>query len=141
MTGKSDTKDKAFVRYTMTTKLLQRLYNEKPWQKDSAIQQINGYHSNAANFTSRMSNTEMENRSEAILKDQIEKLGPLDHILLENLQDIRSIHFSTVEFNLYEKYICAPIIFSQFDMAMVQSAFFSSILCFPEMYGVQDVSK
>ena len=59
MTGKSDTKDKAFVRYTMTTKLLQRLYDEKPWQKGSAIQQINGYHSNAASFISRMSKTEM----------------------------------------------------------------------------------
>ena len=54
LTGKSETKDKAFVRYTKTGVFIQRLHDEKPWEKNSAAQTINGYHSNAANLTTKM---------------------------------------------------------------------------------------
>ena len=141
MTGKSETRDKAFVRYTMTTTFLQRLHDEKPWEKNSAVQTINGYHSNAANLTSKMSQTEMKHASETVLENQIKELKPLDYILLENLGEIRETHFTNTKFTIYEKYTSAQIIFSQFSMAMVQSAFFGSMLLFPEIYGTLGVPE
>ena len=141
MTGKSETKDKAFKRYAMTGNFIQRLHEEKPWNKKSAVQNINRYHSNAASFLSKLSKMEMKIKSEAILDKQVQELEPLDHILLENLEEIRNTHFFNVKFSMHERYLNDPMIFSQFSMAMVQSAFIGSIVTYPEMFGVLDVSK
>ena len=83
----------------------------------------------------------MKDASVTILGNQIKKMNALDHTLLKNLQEIKEKHFSNTKFTIFEKYTSAPIIFSQFDMAMVQSAFFGSMLTFPEMYGTSEVSK
>lgn len=110
-------------------------------EKGSVVEQINGYHSSASKSNSKMSLPEMKSKSDAILQAQIDKLEPLDHILLENLQEIRNIHFTNVKFKFYEKYVNSSIIFSQLDMALVQSAFFSNLITFPELYGGVGVSK
>ena len=141
MTGKSETREKAFSRYVQTGIFLHRLHNEKPWEKSSAVQIINGYHSSASNLTSKMSLYEMKDLSETTLEKQIMQLNSLDYILLENLSEIREKHFYNTEFTIYKKYTSASIIFSQFDMAMVQSAFFGSMLNFPELYGGLQISE
>merc|ERR1711963_289085 len=41
-------------------------------------------------------------------------------------------------FSIYDQYLKSDVIFSQFDMAMVQIAFFASVVVFPQKYGVPE---
>ena len=58
LTKKSETKKKAFVRYTMTGYYMERLYTELPWERSSAVQQVNAYHYNAFDLVKNISKTE-----------------------------------------------------------------------------------
>ena len=83
-------------------------------------------------------------KSEKIISQQetdIEKLELLDYVILNNLKCIKENEFPDVKFEYFEKYLNAEDVFTQFDMAMVQSAFFASLAVFPQLYGVENVSK
>ena len=51
---------------------------------------------------------------------------------MRNLKYYREEVFGSQTFSIYQKYMTSDVIFSQFDMAMVQSAFFASVVVFPE---------
>ena len=74
-------------------------------------------------------------------KNDIEKLEHLDYVILNNLKHIKENEFGDVKFEFFEKYLNAKDVFTQFDMAMVQSAFFASLAVFPKLYGVETVPK
>lgn len=142
MTQRSENVQKAFVRYSMTGFYIERLYEELPWEEQSAIRTINGYHSGALKKIQQQPWTALKSKADEILKRQEEKvttLEHLDHVLLENLKLIRQSN--AFDFSAYDKYRNADIIFSQFDMAMVQSAFFASLVTFPHLFGLLDVPK
>jgi len=46
--------------------------------------------------------------------------------------------FNAKSFPVYDQYLKSDMIFSQFDMAMVQVAFFASVVVFPQKYGVPE---
>ena len=60
---------------------------------------------------------------------------------MASLQEIKAKHFAGVKFLAYEKYIQSEVTFSQFDMAMVQAAFFASLLTFPREFGLENVPR
>ena len=55
-------------------------------------------------------------------------------VLMINLQKV-SDEMCESEFDYFNKYVDSKLVFSNFDMALVQSAFFASIITFPEQYG------
>ena len=65
----------------------------------------------------------------------------MDYVILNNLKCIKENEFPDVKFEYFEKYLNAKDVFTQFDMAMVQSAFFASLAVFPQLYGVENVPK
>ena len=71
----------------------------------------------------------------------IAKLEHLDYVLLNNFKHIKENDFQEIKFEFFEKYVNAKDVFTQFDMAMVQSAFFASLVVFPKLYGVETVPK
>ena len=75
------------------------------------------------------------------LDESIKKLEPLDRIILDNLREIQETHFFGADFSAYDKYLKARVKFSQVDMAMVQAAFFASVVTFPHMYGLSKVPR
>ena len=58
--------------------------------------------------------------------------------MLENLQKIKQMHFQNVDFEAFATFVNSNVFFSQFDMALVQSAFFAGIITFPNIYGLQN---
>ena len=65
----------------------------------------------------------------------------MDYVLLNNFKHIKENEFQEIKFEFFEKYVNAKDVFTQFDMAMVQSAFFASLVVFPKLYGVETVPK
>ena len=81
-------------------------------------------------------------KAEEVLGDAVDKtLEPLDYILLENLRQIREDEFNGAKFDAYEKYVKSETLFSQFDMAMVQGAFFAGLVAYPKSFGVANASR
>ena len=50
---------------------------------------------------------------------------------LEGIKDFRTRVFKDTRFVIYDKYMESDVVFSQFDMALVQIAFFASVVVFP----------
>ena len=50
---------------------------------------------------------------------------------MSNIEELRNTRFKDHEFPIYEEYTNTDVIFSQLDMALVQIAFFASIIIFP----------
>ena len=71
----------------------------------------------------------------------VKNLEKLDYLVLNNLQELQKTHFKDVKYHFYQKYIEAKEVFTQFDMAMVQSAFFASLVVFPKIWGVESVPR
>ena len=61
--------------------------------------------------------------------------------MLQNLQRIKQMHFQNVDFEAFATFVNSDVFFSQFDMALVQCAFFAGIITFPHMYGLQNKPK
>lgn len=142
MTQKSENVEKAFVRYSLTGLYITKLYEELPWDKKSAIQTINGYHKNASNLVYKMPWSKLKSKADEIIQGQdkdVKTLEPLDYVLLEALNSVKTS--SQINWSAYDKYIKAEILFSQFDMAMVQCAFFAGLIVFPKMYGIENVPR
>ncbi len=79
---------------------------------------------------------------EEMLGDNVEKsMSYLDFVLLTNLERIRETEFKGVKFDAFEKYVKSETLFSQVDMAMVQSAFFAGIVAYPQHFGVANASR
>ena len=76
-----------------------------------------------------------------ILPEKDLKLVKLDYVMLENIQRIKKTKFQDVNFQAYETFVNSELFFTQFDMALVQSAFFASLITFPKEYGLQDKPK
>lgn len=128
----------------MTGYYIEKLYEELPWEDQSAIRTINGYHSGALKKIQQQPWTALKSKADEILKKQDEKITTLEHldyVLLENLKKIRQDNTLGIDFSAYDKYRNADIIFSQLDMAMVQSAFFASLVMFPHLFGLMEVPK
>lgn len=145
----------------MTGNYIQKLYEELPWEKNSSVQQVNSYHSESAKQVRQLSRCELRrldikfavstktlseipscNIRQAIkimetLPEEITAMEALDLILLQNLKVLKESDFHGVQFPVYERYCMSEVLFSQFDMAMVQSAFFASIVIFPDSLGVK----
>ncbi len=60
LTKRSETVEKAYLRYSMTGYYIQKLYQELPWDKKSAIQQVNAYHSNASMLSRRQDRSSLK---------------------------------------------------------------------------------
>ena len=56
----------------------------------------------------------------------------LDQVLLTGIEAVKKDKFSLKSFPIFEQYMKCDVIFSQFDMAMVQVAFFASVVVFPQ---------
>ena len=60
LTERSENPSKAYVRYSMTGFYLDRLYQDKPWQTKTSVQNVNGFHSAAAKKFRKMNVPELE---------------------------------------------------------------------------------
>jgi hypothetical protein len=140
----------------MTGNYIQKLYEELPWEKNSSIQQVNSYHSESAKQVRQLSRCELRRldikfavstktlseipscnirQAIKIMETLPEEITAM--ILLQNLKVLKESDFHGVQFPVYERYCMSEVLFSQFDMAMVQSAFFASIVIFPDSLGVK----
>ena len=52
--------------------------------------------------------------------------------LLSNIEELKSNQYKDMEFEVYHEYMESDLIFSQTDMALVQIAFFASVIMFPK---------
>ena len=107
-----------------------------PWEDDHVFKMVNGYHNNAAQKFREM--TREERRSKAVEKitqlspeDKYPNNEPLDEAFLVAVKDFRDRVFADTNFPIYDRYIDSDVVFSQFDMALVQIAFFASVVVFP----------
>jgi hypothetical protein len=140
----------------MTGNYIQKLYEELPWEKNSSIQQVNSYHSESAKQVRQLSRCELRRldikfavstktlseipscnirQAIKIMETLPEEITAM--ILLQNLKVLKESDFHGVQFPVYERYCKYEVLFSQFDMAMVQSAFLTSIVIFPDNLGVK----
>lgn len=144
LTRRSETVEKAFVRYSMTGHFIQRIYQELPWEEDGAVQKINAYHSSAAKKMRQRTKDQLKQEAQEVLDNlpkEDTKLSHLDRVLLRNVKLLRETTFAGLSFDLYNLYINSTSAFSHFDMAMVQSAFFASIVTFPGHNGVRNATR
>ena len=71
----------------------------------------------------------------------VKDLNRLDEIILKNLSRLAETDFKDVKYDFYDQFINGSNhVFSQVDIAMVQSAFFASLVIFPRAWGVSKVA-
>lgn len=138
LTQKSETKKKAFFRYIDTGYYMSRfLQGPAPWENDNIFHIVNQYHSKAAEMARKMT----KNQRHQAAKDKLEQLKAEDKIplndefdqaLMSDLEYYKTRVFQSTSFPIFDKYMRSDVIFSQFDMAMVQIAFFASVVIFPQ---------
>ena len=51
---------------------------------------------------------------------------------MSNIEELKSNQYKDMEFEVYHEYMESDLIFSQTDMALVQIAFFASVIMFPK---------
>merc|ERR1711997_365239 len=93
---------------------------------------VNSYHLQAAEKFRYMSKKDrhiaaIEKLSQLSHADNFTDLNEdLDPVLLKGLKSIKEDQFQFKTYPIYDKYMETNLLFSQFDMAMVQVAFFAS---------------
>ena len=63
----------------------------------------------------------------------------IDRALLKSIKDYKNQNVQ--HYPIYERYMRSDVAFSQFDMAMVQTAFFASLVGFPNHFGAGSCSR
>ena len=114
------------------------LQGPPPWENTHLYHLVNSYHLQAAEKFRYMSKKDrhiaaIEKLSQLSHEDNFTDLNEdLDPVLLKGLKSIKEDQFQFKTYPMYDKYMESNLLFSQFDMAMVQVAFFASIVIFPQ---------
>ena len=136
----SNKKRAAMMRYFETGKhIYGRWYAGKPWEQDSCAAQslriVNKMHKHVADKI-KADIDDLEEKVDSEFADsQVE--GEQAIILREELADIKKNYDIPEE---YFSYMGCKQTFSQFDMSLVQAAFFAAVLIYPEHYGSRTAS-
>lgn len=143
LTERSETVKKARWRYIDTSYYMTQWYRgPAPWENASYWNMVNTYHKQAANKLCEMTKEQRSSRAQEVVEnlnpDEKMQINDLDKALLNNLRHIRENGIQT--FPVYERYMKSHLLFSQFDMALVQMAFFASIIVFPRQFGADGCS-
>jgi len=135
LTKQSETKEKAFLRYSRAEAIMQKLYTELPWEKSSAVQRINSAHSHALKKVQNLSKQEAKRKTMDLIEslpEETKQMESLDLVLLQNLKDIKTNELMDINFDAYFAHEESDVFFSQFDIAMGQYAFFGHLVMCPE---------
>ena len=108
-----------------------------PWlaATDAArsLQAVNSMHGRVADAAAALSLDEFDRRVEATFGDEKE-LEPQAQILFQDLARLRASFPLSPE---YYVFVRNPLKFTQFDMVLVQCAFFAATILYPNHYGCQ----
>ena len=131
----------ALMRYMQTGKhIYGRWYaGGNPWEKEShaaeSLKLVNSMHKHVADMI-RADHENFDSKVESEFVDcQVE--GKQADILREELSELKKNYPMYEE---YDAYISSTQSFSQFDMTLVQAAFFAAVLIYPEHYGAKSAS-
>eukprot|EP00088_Acartia_fossae_P027484 TRINITY_DN2823_c0_g1_i1.p1 TRINITY_DN2823_c0_g1~~TRINITY_DN2823_c0_g1_i1.p1 ORF type:complete len:369 (-),score=34.71 TRINITY_DN2823_c0_g1_i1:122-1228(-) len=139
--GETNAKRRALYRYRDTgMHIFVKWYQSKPWLPDSeaaaSFKIVNAMHAHIANKIRAVGD---EYRS--ILESKYEDPGEQEQIDVLH-RDLENLREQVGELpSEYEKFVNNPIVFTQFDMGLVQSSFFGGPLLFPDWYGCSRASE
>jgi len=137
----SGNKRAAILRYMDTGKhIYGKWYEGKPWLEEScaakSLKIVNQMHKRVADMIlSAGSDFETKVQSE-FLQDHV--VGDQANILRDELEKLKQSNTTPEE---YYVYVNSGKSFSQFDMTLVQAAFFAAVLVYPEHYGGTNATK
>jgi len=117
-----------------------------PWEDNSYYKTVNGYHNEALQKFRHMTRDELESSARTRIEnldveDKIPLDEELDKVLLSNIEELKCTRYKDEKFLVYKEYLKSDVIFSQLDMALVQIAFFASIIMFPKRFGAGNCSE
>lgn len=136
----SKKKRAALMRYVETGKhIYGRWYRGKPWEEASSAAEslkiVNKMHKHVADMIKAAADDFEEKINAEFVGCQVE--GEQAKILKEELAELRKTYAMPDE---YFSYINSKQAFSQFDMTLVQAAFFAAVIIYPEHYGSNTAS-
>lgn len=136
----SKKKRAAMMRYMETGRhVYGRWYRGKPWEGDSAsesIKIVNNMHKHVADMIITAGDSFQEKVDIAFSDSEVE--GDQSRILKEELANLRESYVIPPE---YYAYINSKQSFNQFDMTLVQAAFFAAVMIYPEHYGSSSATE
>lgn len=136
----SKKKRAAMMRYMETGRhVYGRWYAGKPWEEGSAAESlklVNKMHKHVADMIISAGDNIEEKVGAAFIDYEVE--GDQAHILKEELADLKETYEMPSE---YYAYINSKKSFTQFDMTLVQAAFFAAVMIYPEHYGSKYATK
>ena len=117
-------------------------YESNIWEAPMPWMSVNKMHQNTFKAFASMSKSDRRQKAEEIIESQSKKISHLDAILLSDMNRLKSTLFiKDQEFKAYETYKSSDKIFSQFDMILVQMAFYFDVVVMPERLGFRHVYK
>lgn len=137
----SKNKRAALMRYMETGKhIYGRWYRGKPWEDASSaansLKIVNKMHKHVADMIEAAGDSFEEKINVEFDGCLVE--GEQAKILKEELTELKKTHAMPDE---YFSYINCKQAFSQFDMTLVQAAFFAAVMLYPEHYGAKTATS
>jgi len=109
----------------------------QPWNESTdaarSLRIVNSMHRRIANAIATLPDDEFDRRVDAQFPN-ISSLDPQVEILFQDLAALRAQFPETCH---YRAFVGNPLKFTQFDMVLVQCAFFAAALLYPAHYGCE----